>query len=128
MKIHHIGYLVKKIEKAKTEFERLGFSVENDICYDEKRDVDICFLVKDGYRVELVSPKSENSVVYGLYKKLGNTPYHICYEADSFELDIQNLRDNGYVICNEEAPAVAIEGRRVCFLINANLGMIEILE
>lgn len=56
LKIHHIGYLVKKIEKAKKSFEALGYLVEQDTVYDDIRKVNICFLVKDGYRVELVSP------------------------------------------------------------------------
>lgn len=74
LKIHHIGYLVKKLEKAKTTFESLGYLVEQDTVRDEIRKVDICFLIKDGYRVELVSPFSEESVVSGLMKKYKNAP------------------------------------------------------
>lgn len=29
MQVHHIGYLVKNIEKSIPEFERLGFEAEN---------------------------------------------------------------------------------------------------
>lgn len=70
LKIHHIGYLVKKLEKAKKTFESLGYLAEQDTVRDEIRKVDICFLIKDGYRVELVSPFSEESVVSGLLKKI----------------------------------------------------------
>ncbi len=96
LKIHHIGYLVKKIEKAKKTFEALGYLVEQDTVYDDIRKVDICFLVKNGYRVELVSPVSEDSVVAGLLKKYKNAPYHICYEADSPEAAYAELTENGF--------------------------------
>ena len=48
-KIHHIGYLVKKIERAKELFQGLGYTLEKEIIYDSFRDVDICFLRGGGY-------------------------------------------------------------------------------
>ena len=41
MKIHHIGYLVKKIEKAISAFLDLGYIVEKETIYDNYRDIDI---------------------------------------------------------------------------------------
>lgn len=128
MKIHHIGYLVKKIEKAISAFTDLGYIVEKETIYDSYRDIDICFLIKDGYRVELVSPKSKNSVVYEMYKNTGNSPYHICYETDDPESDIKWLLDNNYILCDEKHPAVALENREVCFFVHPYMGMIELLE
>lgn len=51
LKIHHIGYLVKKINAAVKEFEHLGFTLIQDITYDNYRKVNICFLEKDGYTI-----------------------------------------------------------------------------
>ena len=68
--IHHIGYLVKKIVPAIRSFEALGFQVVREVIRDDIREVDICFLEKDGYRVELVSPYSATSVVAGLLKNI----------------------------------------------------------
>ena len=61
MTVHHIGYLVKKLERARSAFEALGYGVERETVRDEFRKVDIVFLVKDGYRVELVSPYDPSS-------------------------------------------------------------------
>ncbi len=127
LKIHHIGYLVKKIEKAKKTFEALGYLVEQDTVYDDIRKVDICFLVKDGYRVELVSPVSEDSVVSGLLKKYKNTPYHICYEAEDPEAAYQKLTENGFAAIDTPTPAPALDGRNVVFLISPVIGMIELI-
>ena len=73
LSVHHIGYLVKKIEKATRTFLALGYRMEQDIVYDAFRKVNICFLVKDGCRIELVSPAAEDSVVSGLMKKYKNS-------------------------------------------------------
>ena len=130
LKIHHIGYLVKKIENAIKTFEDLGFVVEKPSKIDSIRNVSIAFLIKDGYRIELVSPISEESVVYNLLKKYKNSPYHICYESDkgNFEHDIEFLLKQGYMAIDDPTPAPCIDGRQVIFFINSNLGMIELLE
>lgn len=126
LKIHHIGYLVKKIEKAIKSFEALGYLVEQDTVYDDIRKVDICFLVKDGYRVELVSPVSGDSVVSGLLKKYKNTAYHICYEADDPEAAYAELTANGFAAIDTPTPAPALGGSKVVFLTSPVMGMVEL--
>lgn len=128
MKIHHIGYLVKKIERAANAFEALGYVRDGEMTRDECRGVDILFVEKDGYRVELVSPYTDSSVVAGLIKTYKNAPYHICYEADSFAEDAAHLESGGYIRMDEPAAAPAIGGRRVTFFMSPALGMIELLE
>ena len=128
MRIHHIGYLVKNIVKSKDLFLKMGYRLSKDNTYDKFRDVDICFLEKDGYCIELVSPRTTDSVVGELRKKLGNTPYHICYEVDDLEDVISELGKQRFVIWEEPHEAPAIEGRRVAFLVNSQIGMIELLE
>lgn len=127
LKIHHIGYLVKKIEKAKEAFASLGYQIEQDTVRDDIRRVDICFLIKDGYRVELVSPFSEDSVVAGLLKKYKNTPYHICYEADDPQAAYLELTGNGFTAIDTPTPAPALGGCDVVFLTSPVIGMIELI-
>ena len=127
MKIHHVGYLVKHLEKALGAFISLGYEQQSEVVYDPLRDVRICFLKKDGYLIELVSPTSKESVVSSLSKRIGNTPYHICYEADDFFQDLEALEAGGFMRIDEIKPAPAIENRNVCFLQSAHLGMIELL-
>ena len=45
MKVHHVGYLVKKLDKAAEEFEKLGFVRQGDMTNDTYRKVDILFPV-----------------------------------------------------------------------------------
>lgn len=95
MKIHHIGYIVKKIEKAILAFEDLGYVKKDDTIFDEYRQIDICFMEKDGYCVELVSPVNKESSVFGLLKKLGNSAYHICYSCPNLEDTIEKFTRGG---------------------------------
>lgn len=128
MRIHHIGYLVKKMDKAVKAFLDLGYTLVQDVVLDDYRQVTICFMEKDGYKIELVSPSSKESVVFDLMKKMGNTPYHICYETEDMDAQIAALLAEHYVICSEKHEAIAIAGKRVCFLIHPSIGMIELVE
>ena len=126
--IHHVGYLVKNIEKSKTIFIELGYSVEQETIYDSWRDVDICFLIKDSYRIELVAPRSSASVVGSLRKRIGNSPYHICYEVEDLNKAIAEFSVLKFVIWEDPHEAPAFGGKKVAFLINGQVGMIELLE
>lgn len=128
MKIHHIGYLVKKLDKALKTFQGLGFTVSQNKVTDASRGVDIVFISKDGYTIELVSPITTESVVAEVIKKLGNNAYHICYETESLESAIAQLREERYVVCSEPLVAPACGGHRVAFLIHPFMGMIELVE
>ena len=128
LKIHHIGYLVKKIEAAIRTFENLGYQLLQDVMYDDIRKVNICFLQKDNYCIELVSPAAEDSLVSGLLKKYKNCPYHICYETADFDSDYQMLLSSGFISIDTPTPAPALQGRDVVFLTSASMGMIELLR
>jgi len=128
MTVHHIGYLVKKLDKARESFAVLGFTPTTEPVYDEARDVDIQFLSNGAYCVELVSPKSPGSVVAELIKTYKNAPYHLCYNTEDFDAELASLEASGFTRMGEPAAAPAIGGKRVCFLYSARIGMIEILE
>jgi methylmalonyl-CoA/ethylmalonyl-CoA epimerase len=128
MKVHHVGYLVKRIDKAVKEFGKLGYELESAVVRDAIRDIDICFMKKDGYVIELVSPVSEGSVVANLIKRYKNAPYHICYTSTDFNGDVAHLLSSGYVQIEEPKVAPALSNKRVVFLMNPSMGMIELLE
>ena len=128
LKVHHIGYLVIKMDSAIQSFENLGYQTVQGAVYDNIRKVNICFMEKDGYQIELVSPASEDSVVSGLMKKYKNSPYHICYETENFDKDYQTLTENGFLTIDTPTPAPALQNREVVFLTHASMGMIELLR
>ena len=66
--------------------------------------------------------------IYGMMKKIGNSPYHICYICESMDKTVEVLRAQGYVKYDEPHAAVAFDYRDVCFMVNPYLGMVELLE
>ena len=128
MRIDHIGYAVKNIEKARAAFEELGFSFDESVD-DTERKIFIQFGSNDCYRIELVSPDgSGESPADFFLGKVGPTPYHICYRSDDIEKDISELESKRFKVIVPLAPAVAFGGKRVVFMLHRALGMIEIVE
>lgn len=131
MKIDHIGYAVKDIEKARIMFEALGYKFQR-MTDDPDRNIHIQFGEKDGYRIELVSPlketKEESSPVDAYLRTVGNTPYHICYKSEDLKKDIQCLERQKYKVILPAKEAAAFAGRKVAFMANRDIGMIEIVE
>ena len=129
MKIDHIGYAVKRIDRAIIAFQKLGYEFE-PVIDDTDRNVKLAFGSKDGYRIELVAPldkKLESPVDQYLSNAVG-TPYHICYESESLDAEIEELKAQGYKVVIEPRPAVAFGGRRVVFMVNIGFGLMEIVE
>ena len=129
MKIDHIGYAVKRIDRAITAFQKLGYEFE-PVIDDTDRNVKLAFGDKDGYRIELVAPldKKQGSPVDQYLSNTGGTPYHICYESDNLDSEIEELKAQGYKVVIEPKSAVAFGGRRVVFMMNIGFGLMEIVE
>lgn len=129
MEIDHIGYAVKKIDRAQEIFERLGFRFCT-MTDDTDRNLRIVFGEKDGYRIELITPmdRSKESPVDIYLGKIGPTPYHICYRSDNIERDMKELQNQGFRVVTEPRKAVALEEKRVVFMTSLAVGMIELVE
>lgn len=128
MKIHHVGYLAKNISKTEKKFFELGYTVESPTAYDNIRQINIEFLVNGDYRVELIQPMSEESPMYPLLKRYKNSPYHFCYEVDDLDRAVADLSGKGYTVIQKPEIAPCIEGKRVAFLNNISMGIIELVE
>ncbi len=128
MKVHHFGYLIKNMEQAINSFKELGYTAVSESVYDNNRKINICFLDNNGTMVELIEPVSEESTVSGLFKKIGVAPYHICYIVPDLDKAISELRIRRYIITAKAMEAPALENRRVAFMYNKNVGLIELLE
>ena len=131
MKVHHIGYLVDDINIAISKFEQLGYVRKTGLLTDSERQIYCIFLDNGGYVVELIEPISETSPVYGLRKKYRNSPYHICYETENLQSEIDKLTDiaGGYTIMQPPQQSPEIPGApNVAFLMSSKIGIIELLQ
>ena len=128
MKVHHIGYAVRDINISAEEFEKLGYKKYSEIVEDSVRSVFIQFMEKDGYLIELIAPLNDKSNVCAILKKTGSSPYHFCYEVQNIDIEIENLLNTGYVLIEKPCEAVAIANKKVAFLYNKDIGILELLE
>lgn len=128
MKVHHVGYLIKRMGPAIEMFEQLGFVVEQETIYDPYRKINICFMTNGGERIELIESAAQDSIVAGLLKKKGIGPYHICYEVPDLKGAIDELTAAHYFVTDAPEVAVALDNRKVAFLFHSRIGLIEVLE
>jgi len=129
MKIHHIGYLVENINLSINEFIKFGYKKTDDIIKDETRDIHIIFMYNGELFIELIQPASVSSPIFGLLKKYKNSPYHICYETENLQKEIEKQIGGGGVLIQSPSPAPAILGcPNVAFLMLPHIGIVELVE
>lgn len=130
MRYHHLGYVVPNIDKACNDFAILGYCV-SEVVDDLMRNIKIAFVRKEHISVELIAPINVGSPVDNILKKMGPSPYHICYEVSSIDESIECLKISGWTLIKKPEPAIAIEGEGaawVAFLYKKSSGLIELLQ
>lgn len=122
------------MEKSLTAFESLGYTPvslcgQEGVVYDEYRQCDIGFMERPGgdVYIELIAPRSPESPIWGLMSSYKNAPYHLCFESENLNADVQNLQGAGWSVFQSTAPAPAINGRPVVFLVHRSAGIIELV-
>jgi methylmalonyl-CoA/ethylmalonyl-CoA epimerase len=129
MDLHHIGIVVGSIERHGERYaECLGLMALGPAVVDPIQDVRIQFW-GDGKRtpVELIEPASENSKVSRFLAKGGGL-HHLCYEVDDVDSALAEAERKGAICVCRPVPAVALQQRRVCFVVYRDLGLVEFLE
>ena len=128
MDVHHIGYAVRSIEKSRPFFQTMGYTSISDVTEDSIRNIKIQFIKNGEYVIELVEPIIKGSPVDGILRKNGEGPYHICYVVDDIEAEVDKLLKNKFKIFQDYEIAPAIDNKKVIFLYNIRVGIIELVE
>lgn len=128
MKVHHIGYYVENMLDSIDGFLALGYEVSRLPLLDEGRNVRIAFLNLGNCCVELIEPLDECDLFSKKMRKIGTTPYHICYETNDIDASLQELQNKGYVLVRDVESAPALDGCKVAFLYSIGTGQIELVE
>ena len=127
-KFNPIGVAVPEIGPTAEVYKTAGYE-QTEPVYDPIQNVCICFLHKAGMpTVELLAPHDSTSPVQQTLDKMGVTPYHTCYEVENLEAAIAELRKQRYIVVRKPEPAIVFNNRRVCFLYNKHIGLIELVE
>lgn len=127
-RFHHIGVAVFDIDLTAKIYVDAGYSKTTNVL-DPLQDIRICFLTKAGMpMVELLEAVDSSSPVNRILSSVGVSPYHVCYMVPDMEDALKRLRNKRFVIVSKPIEACALNNRRVCFMYNKNVGLIELLE
>lgn len=124
---HHVGYACRSIAKARVPFEGLGYYQDGVSFTDPIQGVAGCFLVGAGPRIELLE-NLEGSNTLSPWLDAGISMYHLAYQVDLLAEGIAWARQRRGKLIVPPAPAVAFEGRPICFIMLPDRFLIEFIQ
>lgn len=128
-KLDHIGYAVNDIATTARHYTEAGWML-SDIILEPAQNVKVAFLNKEGFpTIELVMPCGNGKdPVTQVLKRSGVTPYHMCFEVDDIEQAMKDLYEEGFNPLFLPMEAVAMQGRKICYMYSLEVGTIELVE
>lgn len=127
MRFHHIGFAVEDVEAEIIKYKAMGGRNFSRVYEDFVQNVKIVFFDFGGITYELVAPLGEPSPVDGFLKK-NIRMYHVCFEVCCLEEEISEFEKSGGLLILPPTKAVALQDRRVSFVLALNGDLIELLE
>lgn len=126
---HHFGLALKDFYKAVLFYKNLSYQCTKPIV-DPFQNVELVFCTSPIFpSVELVKPVNDQSPIINYLSKNNEVIYHLCYEVDDIEKDINKLFSISRVICvSKPQPAILFDNRLVSFYYINNVGLVEILQ
>lgn len=127
LSFHHVGVACRDLESEAAAFAALGYVAERPDFYDPIQGVHGRFLVGNGPRLEFLRNHAEVGVLTPWLRK-GVRFYHLAYEAQDFDAAGTGLVAAGGKQVGSPQPAVAFDGRLICFYMLQNLSLIELIS
>ncbi len=128
LKVHHFGLATDNLERSLETLRLLGYRV-GDITLDPVQRVRVAFASRPKEAmIELVCDVDAKGPTHRIVSKTGNGLYHICYEVDNLEETMMKLRDEKFLLMHAPVPAAACNGKRIAWMYNRYVGLIELLE
>ena len=126
--VDHIGYAVNDIAETAKYYQAAGWELSET--FEEKvQNTRIAFLRKEGFpTIELVSPLEGKSPVDNILKQVGCSTYHVCYVVEDIEQAVEDLYEEDFKPLFFPVESVAMENRKICYLYNLKVGLIELVQ
>ncbi len=119
MKIHHIGYVVRSIEKYKKNL--IINKIVKEI-YDETQKANLVLIEAQNIFIELIEPINERSFTYNFLQK-GGGYHHLCFESSREEAE-EFIKSKKMIKVLDWVNAPLLDGD-VCFAYNRNREILE---
>lgn len=127
--LHHIGVATYSIEKELPSFLQLGYSLGSEFFVEPSQAVRGIFIEAPNQpRLEILESITSNGEgVLEPYLSRGVKMYHSAYVVSSIEQKLVELKATGYykVIT---PPTQGIFFKRFCFIMLANMSLVELIE
>jgi methylmalonyl-CoA/ethylmalonyl-CoA epimerase len=114
-KIEHIGIAVANLESATILYEKLfGASAykEEEV---SSEGVKTAFFKSGPNKIELLEGTSSESPITKFIEKKGEGIHHIAFEVEDIVVEMARLKNEGFIILNEE-PKKGADNKLVAFL------------
>jgi methylmalonyl-CoA/ethylmalonyl-CoA epimerase len=114
-KIEHIGIAVKDLHMAVPLYEKLL----NTNCYKQElvasENVMTAFFATGENKIELLQSTVEDGVIAKYIDKKGEGIHHIAFAVQDIYAEMQRLKDEGFVLLNEQ-PKEGADNKLICFV------------
>ena len=130
MKLHHIGIVVKDIQKSLGELTQfLSFESTTVPSLIGSQKVNVCFLKTNNVYIELIEPAEENSPLSTFTAKGGGF-HHICFEVNDIHKEVEKMVKNSARLVVK--PVKGFDDRLIAFLLlnmkNTNCRYVELMS
>ena len=124
--VHHIGRVVKNIQRELKYYRSVGFKCSKSIKTDQFQKVRVGLVnLGDGILLELIQPYGKKSPIKNFLTNGGGL-HHICYQSDNLLNTMQDLKEYGKII-SKPTPSV-FGGKKVLFFYSNQGEIIEFIE
>jgi methylmalonyl-CoA/ethylmalonyl-CoA epimerase len=127
-RIDHLGIVTDSIERSSRIYQSLGLQPGRlEEVGDQK--VKVLFFQVGESRIELLEPTHPDSPISRFLRKRGEGLHHIALKVDNLELTLQELKQQGFRLVDEQ-PREGAEGKRIAFLHPQSTGgvLLELCE
>ena len=127
LKLHHIGIVVKDLNRSLNQFQQdYGFSPSTEVITVDNQGVRVVLLSCGGdAAIELIEPLDEHSPAYTAAQQGGGLN-HLCYETADFDKYLERYKHK-IVRSARPSPLPLFGGRRTAFIFRHHQ-LIELLE
>jgi methylmalonyl-CoA/ethylmalonyl-CoA epimerase len=132
--LHHIGIVVASVKNDGPNWQAsLGTLASSQIYDDPIQQARVAFFQFPNrgpglpLYLELVEPLTENSPV-SRFLANGGGLHHLCFEVNHLETQISAMKGRGAMLVRSPKPAVAFQGRRICWMLTRERLLVEYLE
>ena len=114
-KIEHIGIAVKDIEAANEVYTKLFGTPPYKTEIVESENVSTSFFKVGESKIELLESTNPESAIAKFIENKGEGIHHIAYAVNDIKAEMERLRNEGFVVLNDE-PKKGADNKLVCFL------------